>query len=174
MDTLALQGAPAGPWGRPRGTGTSLCRLTPPSPPQRDELGGLELAETPLPSEPPAPRHKGSLVGASPAAAPAGGKAGTNPPCTEKDGEDTRVAPAQSERAWGAACPGFGVLWFWGTPAAPPNPLCCCPRATTRPQELVACAVAPWLPKPAPSTLQRVYCWHEHSDLLGQSSPALG
>lgn len=61
-----------------------------------------------------------------------------------------------------------------GHPGCLPTLLCCCPRATPHPQELVACAVAPGWPKPTPSTLRRVYCWHEHSDLSGQGSPALG
>lgn len=79
------------------------------------------------------------------------------------------------ERAGMGSC----LLWLQralvlGHPDCPPKTLCCCPRATPHPQELVACVVAPQLPKPVPSTLRRVYCWHEHSDLLGQGSPAPG
>lgn len=79
----------------------------------------------------------------------------------------------QSEPGQGAVysalgCSGFGAPWL------PPRPSVCCPRVTPRPQELVACVVALWWPKATPSTLQRVYCWHEHSELSGQSSPAQG
>lgn len=74
----------------------------------------------------------------------------------------------QSEQGQGAAYSGFGMH-----PDFPPDHLCCCPRVP-HPQELVACAVALLWPKLAPSTLWRVYCWHEHSELSGQSSPAQG
>lgn len=92
--------------------GTLLRGLTSPSPLQRDELGDPELADTPLPSEPPAPRHKGSLASASPMATPAHGDASTDPPCTKEDGEDAGVTPAWSKRVQGAARSGLGVLWF--------------------------------------------------------------
>lgn len=105
--------------GQPWGTGTALRTLTPLSLLQRDELGGPELADSPLPAEPPAPRHKGSPDSASPTAAPAHGNASTDSPCTKEGGEDRGVAPAQSERAWGTAHSSFRVLWFWGTLAAP-------------------------------------------------------
>lgn len=66
-------------------------------------------------------------------------------------------------------CSGFGAPWL------SLQTLCAAARESPpRPQELVACAVALWWPKPAPSTLQRVYCWYEHSELSGQSSPARG
>lgn len=109
--------------------GTSLRSLMPLSLLQRDELGGPKLADSPLPSEPPAPRHKGSLAGASPTAMPALiPLAPKRTPC-----KDTGVAPVRSERAQGAACSGLERSGF-GHPGCPPNPLCCCPIAVPIPR----------------------------------------
>lgn len=80
----------------------------------------------------------------------------------------------QTEQGQGAAYSGFGVLWFWGTLASPQTLCAAALESPPRPQELVACVVALWWPKATPSTLRRVYCWHEHSELSGQSSPAQG
>lgn len=164
--TLAPAGAPAGPWGM----GTSLPGLTSLSPLQQDELGGPEVADSPLPSEPPAqgtmvlslvPTPWPPLPTATLALVP------LHPRGWQWHQGGTKVSRVRELFALALGCSGFGAPWL-----PPPNPLCCCSRVTPHPQEMVACVVALWWPKPAPSTLWRVYCWHEHSDLSGQSSPA--
>lgn len=53
---------------------------------------------------------------------------GPSPPAPKR--VVTTPGQQQSEQGQEAAYSGFGVLWFWGTLASPPNPLCCCPRVT--------------------------------------------
>lgn len=167
-DTLALQGAPAGPWEWPWGTGTLLRRLMPLSPLQRDEVGGWSW-QTPPCSK--AQRFPGQ---SQPHSCPCPWHRQHQSPMHQRGWRGHRSGTSPEQAGMGSC-----LLWLQralvlGHPDCPPKTLCCCPRATPHPQELVACVVAPQLPKPVPSTLRRVYCWHEHSDLLGQGSPAPG